>query len=83
MNDSFQGPEGTLPFLPHNRVAPSTYLFLQLVLLLLGFLQLQLQFLDLPNVSSRLVRQRNATRELRLCWETVPGNPFFPWVGAI
>lgn len=42
--------------LPHHTAAVSTYLFLKLVLLLLGFLQLQLQFLDLPNVSSRLVR---------------------------
>lgn len=42
--------------LPHYTAAVSTYLFLKLVLLLPGFLQLQLQFLDLPNVSSRLVR---------------------------
>ena len=44
--------------LPHYKAAVSTYLFLKLVLLLPGFLQLQLQFLDLPNVSSRLVRRK-------------------------
>lgn len=63
MNDSFQDPkhevlEKILPFLPHNMAAPSTYLLLKLVFLLLGFLQLQLQFLDLPDVSSRLVKQK-------------------------
>lgn len=44
--------------LPHDMVVLRTYLFLKLVLLLLGLLQLQLQFLDLPNVSSRLVGQK-------------------------
>lgn len=51
-------PERPCPFLPATRAALSTYLFLKTVLLLLGFLQLQLQFLDLPDVSSRLVRPK-------------------------
>lgn len=69
MNDSFQDPkgevlEGTLPCLPHNMAALSTYLFLKLLLLLLDFLQLQLQFLDLTNVSRRLMGKKKKKSHL-------------------
>lgn len=46
-----------VPPLSHSVAALSTYLLPQLLLLLLGFFQLQLQLLNLPDVGGGLARQ--------------------------